>query len=102
MSGGPRELLDRFARPGQLQWIGIRPARGEPMRALAQAQLQPGRGLEGDRYWATGNAGARQVSLLQAEHLPVIEALARRSIADVGLLRRNLVVAGINLRALRN
>ncbi len=56
-----------------------------------------GRGLEGDRY-ARKN-GKRQVSLIQAEHIPVIASLVGREVLPQ-MLRRNLVVEGIPLRAL--
>ncbi|MEM1298395.1 MAG: MOSC domain-containing protein [Pseudomonadota bacterium] len=54
-------------------------------------------GLEGDRR---ATAGKRAVSLIQAEHLPVISDLAGAE-APPEALRRNLVVAGVNLLALR-
>jgi MOSC domain-containing protein YiiM len=56
-------------------------------------------GLAGDRY--AGRSGKRAVTLLQHEHLPVIAELAGVEAVDPVLLRRNLVVAGINLLALR-
>lgn len=88
-------LTSRFPRPGRLEWIGLRPARREPIEAVARAQIE-GRGLVGDH--APG--GRRAVTLIQAEHLPVVAALAGRAV-EPAVLRRNLVVGGVNLAALR-
>jgi MOSC domain-containing protein YiiM len=69
------------------------------MRALAEAWADPASGLAGDRY---ATDGKRQVTLIQAEHLPVVAALLGWSEPpDPALVRRNLVVAGINLVALK-
>jgi MOSC domain-containing protein YiiM len=54
-------------------------------------------GLEGDH----GRAGKRALTLIQAEHLPVIASLCGRAAVAPELLRRNLLVSGINLNALR-
>jgi MOSC domain-containing protein YiiM len=59
-----------------------------------------GRGLVGDHY-RPGRKASRQVTLLQAEHLPVIASLLGRGPPDPALLRRNLVVSGVNLLALK-
>lgn len=84
---------------GRVTWIGVRPARDAPMRALDHVELQTDRGLAGDR--AAKRAGRkRQVSLMQSEHLEVLTKLLRRDAIDPALLRRNLVVEGVNLRAL--
>ncbi|MRH78952.1 MOSC domain-containing protein [Spiribacter sp. C176] len=92
------ELMARFPRSGHLEWIGVRPARRAPLEVLEAAEVNAG-GLVGDRY--AGRSGKRAITLIQAEHLPVIAALAGVASVDPGLLRRNLVVSGINLYALR-
>ncbi|MDH5538164.1 MAG: MOSC domain-containing protein [Rhizobacter sp.] len=63
-----------------------------------------GIGLADDRLGRRGEAEltTRQVTLIQAEHLPVIARLARVDNVDPLGLRRNLVVSGINLLALKN
>lgn len=81
---------------GRLDWIGVRPARLQPLLSLEQARLGP-EGIEGDH----GRPGKRAVTLIQAEHLPVIAALSGNAVLTPDLLRRNLVISGINLMALR-
>ena len=83
------------AAAGRLAWIGLRPERRAPMVAVEAAELAED-GLDGDH----AHAGMRAVTLIQAEHLPVIAALAGAK-APPEALRRNLVVSGINLGALK-
>jgi MOSC domain-containing protein YiiM len=98
-----RELLTRFPREGRLDAIRLRPARRAPALAVAAAEAIEGFGLVGDRCASTPRGGGkRQVTLIQAEHLPVIAALAARTAVDAGALRRNLVVSGLNLLAARS
>lgn len=92
-----QRLVHGWAQPGRVVWIGVRPARRAPMRALEAAEIDE-TGLEEDRREAPGK---RAVSLLQAEHLPAIAALAGRETVPPALLRRNIVVAGLNLLGLR-
>jgi len=70
-------LLDTLPQIGRVEWIGVRPARGEPMVELKTVRLLPNQGLEGDRF--KGRIGsARQVTLIQKEHLDVIAACLHR------------------------
>lgn len=98
---GLRALLTHRALPGRLEWIGLRPKRETAMHVVREAELRGGRGLTGDHTSERGSK-KRQVSLIQAEHLPVIAALSGRDHVGAELLRRNLVVSGINLLALRS
>ena len=95
MKGELAEMMARHARAGRLEWIGIRAERRADVLAVEDAAVAED-GLAGDH----ARAGKRAVTLIQSEHLPVIAALAG---VDVGpaALRRNLVVSGINLAALR-
>lgn len=85
-------------RPGALCWIGLRPARRAAMVAVDEAELDVEAGLVGDRY--AGRGGRRQVTLLQQEHLAAIGSYLGIAAPSPALLRRNLVVAGLNLLAL--
>lgn len=60
--------------------------------------------MSDDRLGKRGEAelSTRQVTLIQHEHLEVIAKLAGVPAVDVAALRRNLVVSGINLIALKN
>ena len=87
-----------FPRPGRVEWIGLRPRREQEMEVLASVLAVPGRGLEGDRY--RGSRGVREVSLIQSEHLPVIARLAGLDEVLPSVLRRNILVSGVNLSAL--
>ena len=97
-----RRLFDTFPNAGRLEWIGVRPRRREPLSARAEVQAIAGRGLEGD-HRAAGRAGSlRQVTLIQAEHLDVVSRLLASREIDPSLLRRNLVVSGISVLALKD
>ena len=69
------------------------------MIVVDAVEARMGQGLTGDRF-AGGPASKRQVTLIQAEHLPVIAQLLGFEQIDPAVLRRNLVVSGINLLAL--
>lgn len=90
------ELRHSFPHPGRVAWIGLRPARKAEMTEVLRAEVGSS-GLTGDH----GRGGKRAVTLIQAEHLPAIAALCGRAEVAPGLLRRNLVISGLNLRAAR-
>ncbi len=96
-----QQLFDTLPQIGRVEWIGLRPARGEAMRAPGEVDAVVDRGLDGDRFAGRGG-NPRQVTLIQAEHLAVIAACLQRDRVEPALLRRNLVVAGLNLLALKD
>lgn len=97
-----RDLARQFPRAGRLEAIFLRPARDVAATSVQSALAIEGRGLEGDRSAQGARAGhKRQITLIQAEHLPVIAAFTGRERIDAALFRRNLVVSGVNIIAAR-
>ena len=86
---------------GRLQWIGLRPARRASIEVVSMAELVVDQGISGDRA-AESKGGKRQVTLIQQEHLPVIAACLNNRQVAPEMLRRNLMVSGINLQALKD
>ncbi|MEF2277085.1 MOSC domain-containing protein [Deinococcus sp. YIM 134068] len=120
------ELRATFPRPGRVEWIGLREARRAPVRSVPQAEAHPLVGLIGDHgktlptrlraltgepgetaapsptaQTIPGGPGKRQVTLLLAEHLPVIAALSGLEVVTPEMLRRNVLVSGLSLLALK-
>lgn len=94
--------MRQFPQAGRLDHILLRPARRVPIRSVTEALAITERGLDGDRSVAARPGGRRQVTLLQAEHLPVVAACIGVTTIAPELLRRNLVVSGLNLNAARS
>lgn len=118
------DLRSTLPRAGRLEWIGLREGRRLPVRPVGEAEAHPLVGLLGDHGRVApprlsalsgepgevvtpahapaipGGPGRRQVTLIQAEHLPVIAALSGLEAVAPEQLRRNLLVSGIALRAL--
>lgn len=90
------ELIARSAQPGEVRWIGIRPARRAEVLTVSCAEITEA-GLEGDR----ARAGKRAVTLFQWEHLAAIGGYLGREAVAPEALRRNIGVSGLNLAGLR-
>lgn len=95
-----RTLMETFPMAGRLEWIGLRPGRRAPLQSMNHVEVIADHGLAGD-HKAQRAGGKRQVTLIQREHLATVAQLLRREAIDPALLRRNLLVSGINLLALR-
>lgn len=93
-------LLGAPIRPGRVLWIGLRLARRGAVVPVERASLDTEHGVVGDRY--SGRSGTRQVTLIQAEHLVAIGAFLGQAAVSPVRLRRNLVVSGLNLLAVRD
>ena len=86
----PTSPIDRFARDlptGRLEWIGLRPSRRQDMVVVDAALAIADRGL--------------QITVISREFIEQTAHFLDRESIDPALLRRNLVISGINLHALR-
>jgi MOSC domain-containing protein YiiM len=109
-----RDLITRIATRGRVQAIVIRPERDQPAITVDAAQAEPGLGLIGDRRARTKRTDPvtrkRELTLIQAEHLPLIAQWSNPGIAaesgaphiDAARLRRNLVISGVNLLSMKS
>lgn len=94
-----KELLATMPQTGTVEWIGVRTGRREPVKIVNQAVVGE-QGLEGDRFKGK-NGSPRMVTLIQKEHIDAVAAILKNGEIDPALLRRNIVVSGINLAALK-
>lgn len=95
-----KDLFERFAQSGVVLWIGIRPKTRQPMEVLENTFANIG-GLTGDRAYKPNSTGKRQITLIQEEHLQAVASFLGKDTIDPALIRRNIVVKGINLNALK-
>ncbi len=93
------ELMNNLPQQGVVRWIGVRPAIGQPVNVLDQVEAVKGQGLEGDRFKARNTD--REITLIQEEHIRAVASMLHRDEISPADLRRNIVVEGINLLALK-
>ena len=65
------QLSARYARPGRLEWIGLRSRRRGPVTPVQTVELVQDRGLEGD-HSAAKSGGRRQVTLITQSESSVL------------------------------
>jgi MOSC domain-containing protein YiiM len=95
-------LLNSLPQTGEVLWIGLRTGQRQPVEVVEGAEAVPGNGLVGDRFRGRGEESKRQVTLIQAEHLAAVGSFLGSGPIDPALLRRNIVVSGLNLLALKD
>ena len=84
-----------------IEWIGVRPRRREPLMAVTEAEAVADLGLRGDHRMTKTPGSGRQVTFISREFVAQIEQHLGKNGLDPAVLRRNIVVSGINLNALR-
>jgi len=95
-------LLATLPQTGRVEWIGQRPLRRQPLVSVPAAELLTDSHLLGDHARPKAG-GQRQITLIQHEHLAAVAGyLGLDAPLDPARLRRNLVVSGLNLLALKN
>lgn len=105
MERSTRELVEAVPQRGHLERILLRPERRVSPVVVQDVEVVAGLGPRGDHRTADRQpdpSAKRQITLIQGEHLPAIAALVGRDRIDPALLRRNLVVTGINLASLKD
>jgi MOSC domain-containing protein YiiM len=94
------ERLRQVPQVGRVTWLGIRPDHGAVMLQREAVELITARGVQGDVSARSKAGHGRQITLMQEEHLPVVASLTGALEVRPEQLRRNVLVAGINLLAL--
>ncbi len=89
--------MQRFSKPGTVAAISVRAQRLESPIVLDQVLAIENKGLDGDR----SKGGNRQVTLIQKEHIAAIASFLGKPSIEFMLTRRNILVEGINLIALK-
>ena len=89
-------ILAKAPQTGRVDRIALRPGKSKPLVEVQSWDLSAS--AKGEKDY--GRTKERAVTLIQAEHLPIIASLLGRDDWDYTVLRRNVLVSGINLRAL--
>lgn len=92
-----KELFVNFPNVGTVAWISFRPEKRGEISVVDEVQLSPENGIEGDHY--SGKNRKRQFTIIQQEHIEAVAKFLKKDKIDPRLLRRNIVVSGINLSA---
>ena len=95
------EKLRREVAPGKLEWIGLRTERRGEIQVVDRAQAIVSLGLEGDHRCLKTPGSARQVTIISREYIHQIAQQLGMDFIDPALLRRNLVISGMNMNLLR-
>ncbi len=95
------DLLDTVPQTGKLEWIGLAPTAQAEIQTVEEVEVRVDTGLVGDHHSQRKPGGKRQVTMIQQEHFPVVSQLLNHRDVKPELLRRNLVISGINLTSLK-
>ncbi|MEM0994988.1 MAG: MOSC domain-containing protein, partial [Bacteroidota bacterium] len=94
-----KEMMNVMPQTGKIDWISIRTEKRGAVQSIESVVVDEAHGLEGDHYGKKG--GNRMVTLIQAEHIATVSSVLKKEV-DPKLLRRNIIVSGINLLAFKD
>jgi MOSC domain-containing protein YiiM len=92
-----KQLFEFYSQNGKVISISVRPDRVKPVNLLTEVEAIVNKGLNGDR----SKGGNRQVTFIQHEHILAIASYLGKQLLDFTLTRRNILISGINLLALK-
>lgn len=95
------DLIHNFPLLGKVEWICVRSNRRADVSVVDSVEVCVEKGLVGDHFRGKPG-GKRMVTLIQQEHIAAVASMLRKDSIDPALLRRNIVVSGINLLALKS
>ena len=104
MTNSQARLLDKLCAniaPGKLEWIGLRSERRGEILVVDSTEAVVDMGLVGDHRMKKTPGSARQVTIISSEYIQQICHHTRHNSIDPRLLRRNLVISGMNMNLLR-
>lgn len=92
-----KQLFEFYSQNGKVMSISVRPERIKPVNLVTEVEAIVNKGLNGDR----SKGGTRQVTFTQHEHILAIASYLGKQLLDFTLTRRNILISGINLLALK-
>jgi MOSC domain-containing protein YiiM len=100
-----KDVMDTLPQVGKLDMITTRSKPRGEIISLQETEAVEGLGLKSDHRTLNKKPNPeakRQVTLIQKEHLDAVASMLGKETVDPALTRRNLVVSGINLLALKD
>lgn len=90
-----KQLMINYPQSGKVEWLSFRPLHRETVSVVEKISISPEIGIVGDHY--KGLNKKRQVTIIQSEHIKTAANFLSKQEIDPKLLRRNIVVSGINI-----
>ncbi len=92
------EELYNFYKPGKVTWLGLTLTKKGDVEPHQELSISLDNAIEGDH----SRSKNRQVTLIQKENIEQVASFLGKEEIDPTLLRRNIVISGINLMAFKD